>query len=112
MHSTDPIALTPAELDRALRELPAWRQDGEAIERDYVFADFVQAFGFMSQVALLAERHAHHPDWSNSYQRVHVRLFTHDVGGLSVRDVELARAMDGLAAQFSAPIAGSAQEDT
>lgn len=112
MCSTDATLLSPAELDRALLQLPAWRLSGSAIERAYLFADFVQAFGFMAQAALLAERLNHHPDWSNSYNRVQVRLSTHDVGGLSMLDIELAHAMDGVAAQFSTAPATAAQEDT
>lgn len=106
------LALTPDERARALQRLPAWRFEAEAIEREYVFVDFVQAFGFMAQVALLAERLDHHPDWSNSHHRVRVRLSTHDLGGLSTLDIELACAMDGVAAQFSAALVTAAQEGT
>ena len=64
--------------------------------RQLVFRDFVEAFGFMSQVALLAETRGHHPNWSNVYNRVSIELTTHDLGGLSDLDVELATAIDAL----------------
>jgi 4a-hydroxytetrahydrobiopterin dehydratase len=68
----------------------------DAIERRFVFANFSVAFGFMTRVALLAEAQDHHPEWSNIYNRVHIVLTTHDAGGLSGRDVTLARAIDAL----------------
>ena len=92
--------LDPAARAEALTRLPAWAlvADGLAIERRWTFADFSAAWGFMSRVALLAEAHDHHPEWSNVYNRVTVRLTTHDCGGLSSRDVALAAAIDGLGA--------------
>lgn len=95
-----PIArLTQAECDAALADLPDWtlRGDGLAITRDFRFADFGAAFGFMTRVALAAEKADHHPEWSNVYNRVHITLTTHDAGGLSVRDVAMARAIDAMA---------------
>jgi len=91
--------LTDAERDAALAALPAWtlRGDGLAISRDFTFADFSAAFAFMTRVALHAEKMDHHPEWSNVYNRVHVELTTHDAGGLSLRDVAMARAVDGMA---------------
>jgi 4a-hydroxytetrahydrobiopterin dehydratase len=77
-------------------ELPAWTLDGEHLKRTFRFADFVAAFAFMTKVALLAERADHHPEWSNVYNRVEIALTTHDAGGLSARDVALARAIDAL----------------
>jgi 4a-hydroxytetrahydrobiopterin dehydratase len=90
--------LTEAERDEALAALPAWRvrADGLAIERELKFADFNEAFGFMTRVALLADKHDHHPEWSNVYNRVAITLTTHDAGGLSERDVAMARAIDAL----------------
>jgi 4a-hydroxytetrahydrobiopterin dehydratase len=76
------------DIARRMRELPAWKlgaERGGTISRDCVFADFVQAFGFMAQVALIAERLNHHPEWSNVYNRVAITLTTHDVGGLSTK---------------------------
>ncbi|MBC6441858.1 MAG: 4a-hydroxytetrahydrobiopterin dehydratase [Rhodobacteraceae bacterium] len=69
----------------------------DAIEKEYKFGSFVEAFGFMTQVALWAEKWDHHPEWSNIYNRVHVTLTTHDAGGLSDLDVRLALKMDRLA---------------
>lgn len=69
----------------------------DAICKNYVFADFVAAFGFMTRAAIIAEKMDHHPEWSNVYNRVHVTLTTHDADGLTRKDIELARALDGLA---------------
>ena len=90
--------LTEAERDAALAALPEWtlRADGMAIERELRFKDFSQAWGFMNRVALLAEKHDHHPEWSNVYNRVAITLTTHDAGGLSERDAKLARAIGKL----------------
>jgi 4a-hydroxytetrahydrobiopterin dehydratase len=83
-----------------LAEREAWTRRGEAIGRSFRFADFVEAFGFMSSVALVAERMNHHPEWRNVYHTVEVLLSTHDAGGLTELDFELAAAMDRLAARF------------
>ena len=90
--------LTEAERNDALAALPEWRlrADGLAIERALKFKDFNEAFGFMTRVALLADKHDHHPEWSNVYNRVEITLTTHDAGGLSARDVTMARAIDAL----------------
>lgn len=96
-------ASTPARLDSealaaALTALPHWRLDtaGQALCRDLRFADFSAAFAFMTRVALLAEAAGHHPDWSNVYNRVSIALSTHDAGGITERDLDLARRIDGL----------------
>ena len=86
--------LVDAEIELALQGLPGWNRDGEGIVRKYKFADFTHAFAFMTRVALLAEKADHHPEWSNVYNRVEVRLTTHDAGGLTQRDVDLAKAID------------------
>ncbi len=90
--------LTDAERAALAQTLPAWRMaDGrDAIVRRYRFKDFSEAWGFMSRVALLAEKQDHHPEWSNVWNRVEIVLSTHDAGGLSARDVALARAIDAL----------------
>lgn len=90
--------LTDRETAQALASLPDWVASpaGDRIEREFRFADFVAAFGFMARVALLAERADHHPEWSNIGNRVTIGLSTHDAGGLSVRDIALARAIDAL----------------
>lgn len=94
-----PIArLSPSERDAALAALPQWqlRADGLAITRAFTFADFSQAFAFMTRVALLAEKADHHPEWRNVWNRVEITLTTHDAGGLTRRDVALAGAIDAL----------------
>ena len=90
--------LSEAERADALDGLPDWDYDDsrDAITRTIVFTDFAEAFGFMAQVALLAERMDHHPEWTNVWNRVDILLTTHDAGGLSERDVELAGAIDGI----------------
>jgi 4a-hydroxytetrahydrobiopterin dehydratase len=90
--------LTETERDAALAALPEWslRDDKLAIRREFKFADFSEAFAFMARVALLAEKRDHHPEWSNVYNRVEITLTTHDAGGLSRRDVEMAAEIDAL----------------
>ena len=91
--------LTDAERDAALAGLPEWalRADGLAICRTFTFADFSEAFAFMTRVALLAEKADHHPEWSNVWNRVEITLTTHDAGGLSQRDLRMATALDAMA---------------
>ena len=88
------------ETDRAdaLDGLPDWDYDEarDAITRRFGFSDFSEAFAFMTRVAMLAETADHHPEWSNVYNRVDILLTTHDAGGLSVRDIELAERIDAL----------------
>lgn len=96
MARSHPPRLDAAAVSAALADLPGWQREGEALVRRFEFADFVEAFGFMTRAALCAERAGHHPDWSNSYKRVDVRLTTHEAGGLTVRDVDLARAFSAL----------------
>ena len=88
-----------AERAAALRELPEWREakGRDAIERSFKFKDFTAAWGFMARVALLAEKQDHHPEWFNVWNRVDITLSTHDAGGLSQRDVKLAKSIDALA---------------
>ncbi|MCK6520550.1 4a-hydroxytetrahydrobiopterin dehydratase [Myxococcota bacterium] len=90
--------LTPADRDAAVATLPDWRlsDDQDALLRSFRFKDFSEAFGFMARVALLAEAQDHHPDWRNVYNRVEISLSTHDAGGLSARDLRLARAINAL----------------
>lgn len=80
----------------ALKALPQWREvpGRDVIGRKFEFRDFNEAFGFMTRVALLAERMDHHPEWMNVYKTVDVRLTTHDAGGLTENDIRMARAMD------------------
>ncbi|MEE4453894.1 4a-hydroxytetrahydrobiopterin dehydratase [Novosphingobium resinovorum] len=90
--------LTDAERDTLLAELPRWnlRADGLAIETELKFADFNAAFGFMTRVALQAEKADHHPEWFNVYGTVRITLTTHDAGGLSARDAAMARFIERL----------------
>ncbi|HEY4244703.1 MAG TPA: 4a-hydroxytetrahydrobiopterin dehydratase [Kofleriaceae bacterium] len=88
------------ELEQELRSVTAWRikpgPGGGALQRSFEFADFIAAFGFMTRVALLAQAANHHPDWSNTYNKVTIRLSTHDAGGITAADFALARAIDGV----------------
>ncbi|NJO42394.1 MAG: 4a-hydroxytetrahydrobiopterin dehydratase [Cyanobacteria bacterium CRU_2_1] len=92
-----PTKLTLDEINAALGELGGWSLENEKLHRQFQFASFVEAFGFMSSVALVAESMGHHPEWFNVYNRVTVDLTTHDAGGISHKDVELARRMNELA---------------
>jgi len=93
--------LAPEEIAAALRELPGWELRDGKLQRALAFADFAEAFAFMTRVALAAEKLDHHPDWSNVWNRVAIALWTHDAGGITKRDVELARRID--AARGRAP---------
>ena len=90
--------LTPEERAELLPSIAEWSlaPGRDAIQRTFRFADFSAAWGFMSRAALLAERGNHHPEWFNVYNRVEITLTTHDAGGLSVHDVNMARALDAL----------------
>ena len=86
--------LETEEIAELSTTLPEWTLAGDRIKRSLRFADFAEAFGFMSRVALVAEKMDHHPEWFNVYNRVDIELTTHDAGGLSKRDVELAKQID------------------
>ena len=90
------VPLTPAEIDQLEQQLPGWSLVDGKLHRELVFSDFNAAFGFMTRVALIAEAMGHHPEWSNTHNRVTVTLTTHDVDGLSALDAKLARKMDSL----------------
>jgi 4a-hydroxytetrahydrobiopterin dehydratase len=92
--------LTQPERSELLPALDGWTlvEGRDALAKRFVFVDFVDAFGFMTRVALVAERMNHHPEWTNVYKTVEVTLSTHDAGGLTRRDVELATRMNKLAA--------------
>ncbi len=89
--------LSDSEIDTELQATPGWSRSGDKLTRTLVFEDFVSAFGFMASAALVAERMNHHPDWSNVYRTVTIALNTHDAGGITALDFELARAMNKLA---------------
>ena len=97
--------LDPAARDDALAALPGWQYDGEAraIRRGFRFRGFAEAFGFMTRVALAAEKADHHPDWSNSWDRVEISLSTHRAGGVTERDCRLAATIDAIAASLAEP---------
>lgn len=99
-----PQPLTPAERETLPRILPLWAvsSDGKTLCRSLRFSDFSAAFGFMTRVALEAERINHHPDWQNIYATVTIRLTTHDAGTLTVRDIQLAAVIDRLAREGDA----------
>jgi 4a-hydroxytetrahydrobiopterin dehydratase len=88
---------------RLLEKLPQWKHDAgrDAIRREYRFADFAEAFAFMSQIALQAERADHHPEWFNVYNRVEITLTTHDANGLTQRDIDLASYADKAFERFA-----------
>ena len=93
--------LTSEELDQAARDLPLWDVNADRFRRELRFGDFAEAFGFMTEVAVVAEAMNHHPEWSNVYQRVTVELRTHDVDGVSALDITLARRIDVAATRRS-----------
>ena len=90
--------LDDAQIAAALEQLPSWQLVAGKLHRDFKFADFVSAFGFMTQAAIVAEAMDHHPEWSNVYSRVSVDLTTHVMGGLTQLDVQLAMRMNAIAA--------------
>jgi len=94
------VALTSEERGTQLQELlnQGWTmvKDRDAIYREFIFTDFNQAWGFMSRIALYAETHGHHPEWFNVYNKVQITLSTHDVGGLSSNDVNMATFIHGI----------------
>ncbi len=93
------MAAAPLSLDQIAElqaALPLWRVDNGKLQREFRFADFSEAFGFMARVALVAEQLGHHPEWSNVWNKVSIELTTHDSGGLTDLDVALARRIDAL----------------
>ena len=89
--------LSEAEVRARLAEIQGWQLIDGKLQKTFTFGSFVQAFGFMSSVALLAEAMNHHPEWSNVYSRVTIALNTHDVGGISDLDFALAKKIEGVA---------------
>ncbi len=88
--------LSPEEITSGLSLLHGWTLAGGKLHKDFTFDSFVEAFGFMSSVALVAEAMNHHPDWSNVYNKVSIDLSTHDLGGISTLDLKLASRIDSL----------------
>ncbi|MFM9001799.1 MAG: 4a-hydroxytetrahydrobiopterin dehydratase [Opitutia bacterium] len=87
------MLLNPAEIEQALRGLPGWTTDGKALRRQYTFADFPAAVAFVNRLVAPAEAQGHHPDIAISYNRVSLSLTTHDAGGLTAKDLALARSI-------------------
>ncbi len=96
MEEPVPHQLSHSDIQNVLKELPDWKVEKGKLHREYLFENFVQAFGFMTSVALTAESMNHHPEWFNVYHKVVVDLSTHSIGGLSNLDAELARKMEAL----------------
>ena len=92
-----PAKLDEAEIARRLEAMEGWSLDHGKLSREFAFADFNEAFGFMTRAALVAEKLDHHPEWFNVYATVRVQLTTHDAAGISELDFELAGAMDRIA---------------
>jgi 4a-hydroxytetrahydrobiopterin dehydratase len=88
--------LSKSEIRSALREVSGWKVLRGKLHREYKFVDFIHAFGFMTSAAITAEAMGHHPEWLNVYDRVTVDLTTHDAGGISAKDLELAGKLDAL----------------
>lgn len=97
--SDRPTEMTDAERDAALATIAGWTYDADvkAITKTFTFKDFSEAWGFMNRAALLAEKMDHHPEWFNVYNRVEVKMTTHDAGGVTSWDIEMATAMDNFA---------------
>ena len=89
--------LSVSEVQAALAGLPGWKVVNHKLHREYRFADFVHAFGFMATAAIMIEAMGHHPEWSNVYNQVVVDLTTHDAGGLTAKDAELAGKLEEIA---------------
>ncbi len=91
--------LSATQVEAVKSRLADWSMNAEGtkLSRSFKFKTFTEAFGFMAQVALLAEKAEHHPDWSNSYNKVEITLSTHDVGGITQKDVDLAEKISAIA---------------
>lgn len=96
-----PQKLNDAELQSALKTLSGWSVQNLKLHREYKFPDFAHAFGFMATSAVLIEKMNHHPEWSNVYNRVTIDLTTHDAGGITRNDVELAQILENIAAKLA-----------
>ena len=96
--------LNPQELNASLQELASWAVKDDKLHREYKFADFAHAMGFMATAAVLIEKMNHHPEWFNVYNRLLVDLTTHDAGGITERDLKLARLLDSI---YSTPFDAS-----
>lgn len=95
------VRLSDSEIRSRLASLPEWELRDQALRRELRFRDFVEAFGFMTSIALIAERMNHHPEWDNVYNKVTIRLTTHDAGGVSEKDFTLASEISGAYQRFT-----------
>jgi 4a-hydroxytetrahydrobiopterin dehydratase len=93
--------LTEQDLQSALQQLPGWTVLNSKLHREFKFPDFPHAIGFMTTVAITIEKNNHHPEWFNVYNRVVVDLTTHDAGGITHNDIDLARLLDSVAAKLA-----------
>ena len=84
------------QLDSFIEKNPSWEIDHKTIKKEFKFDNFIDAFGFMSKVAILSEKMDHHPDWQNTYNKVKINLTTHDKGGITTNDIKLAESIDKL----------------
>ena len=84
------------QLDDVIKKNPSWIVDNKTIQKEFKFENFIDAFGFMSKVALLSEKMNHHPNWQNTYNKVNIELTTHDKGGITSKDTKLAESIDKL----------------
>jgi 4a-hydroxytetrahydrobiopterin dehydratase len=92
--------LTASDLEAALPTLPGWTVVNEKLHKEYLFKDFIHAFGFMAAASLAIEKADHHPEWFNVYNRIRVDLTTHDAGGISQKDLDLAAVLDSFASRM------------
>lgn len=92
-----PVLMSDVEVEVALTKLPSWKVAGGKLHREFKFTDFVHAFGFMTKAAIVAEALHHHPEWSNAYNVVRIDLRTHDLNGISNKDIEYAQRLEALA---------------
>lgn len=90
--------LSTAEITQQLNQLAGWEVKDGKLHRQFQFANFAQAFGFMASMAVISERMGHHPEWFNVYNRVEITLTTHDAGGLSARDAAMVQAIEAIVA--------------
>jgi 4a-hydroxytetrahydrobiopterin dehydratase len=92
--------LSPEQIETSLRQVQGWQVVNDKLHRKYQFLDFIHAFGFMATAAIAIEKMNHHPEWSNVYNRVTIDLTTHDSGGITQNDVDLAQLLDGIASKL------------
>ena len=86
--------ISPQELPLKLAALPAWKLNNDGLERNFLFKDFNEAFGFLTRIAMLSEKMNHHAEWSGVYNKVHIRLSTHDAGGVTQKDIDMAMEIE------------------